>query len=179
MAASLAVAGGNAQADTNAIPICPTVGELSVYGLPTGLNVHTCDVEGVVVTYDGTGMEMPEADTAVSIDVLSEDGTEHGFTLIVTSDGKVSYDLSEANTESPTAGEDRADVVSPRLTPGDLTEESDSSVSEPPAPDGLEVAEVDAVSSPGECQDGAYSNWTGKSTASTTGTWGTGPIPRA
>jgi len=157
LAASLAVVGGSAQAGTSAIPICPTADELSVYELPTGLNVHTCDVEGVVVTYDGTGIEMPEADTAVSIDSLSEDGTEHGFTLTVAADGKVSYDLSTANTESPTAGQDRADVVSPRLTSGDLTEESDAPVSEPPTPDGLEVGEVDAASSPGECQDGAYS----------------------
>ena len=118
LAASLAVAGGNAQADASAIPICPTTDELSIYELPTGLNVNTCDVEGLVVTYDGTGIEMPEADTAVSIDVLAEDGTEHGFTLIVTSDGKVSYDLSEANTESPTAGEDRADVVIVELGTG-------------------------------------------------------------
>ena len=157
LAASLAAVGGSAQAGTSAIPICPTADELSVYELPSGLNVHICDVEGLVVTYDGTGIEMPEADTAVSIDALSEDGTEHGFTLIVAADGKVSYDLSTANTESSTAGEDRADVVSPRLTSGDLTQESDAPVSEPSTPDGLEVGEVDAASSPGECQDGAYS----------------------
>ncbi|MFD5862928.1 zinc metalloprotease [Streptomyces chartreusis] len=157
MAASLGVAGGSAQADTSAIPICPTADELSVSELPASLNVRTCDVEDLVVTYDGTGIEMPEPDTAVSIDALSEDGTEHGFTLTVAADGKVSYDLSGANTESSTAGADRADVVSPRLSPADLTEESDSPVDEAPAPDGVEVAEVDAAGSPGECQDGAYS----------------------
>ncbi len=156
IAASLGVAAGSAQADTSAIPICPTTDELSVYELPTGLNVNTCDVEGVVVTYDGTGIEIPEPDTAVSIDSLSEDGTEHGFTLTVAADGKVSYDLSEVNTESSTAGADRADVVRPHLSPADLTEESGSTEAEAPAPDGVAMSEVDATGVPGACSDGAY-----------------------
>ncbi|MEV6107252.1 hypothetical protein AB0M28_21455 [Streptomyces sp. NPDC051940] len=65
---------------------------MSVLDLPPGLNVYECDVEGVVVTYEGTGSEFPEPGTAVVVTADGADGGR-GFTLEVAPDGTVSYRL--------------------------------------------------------------------------------------
>ncbi|MEV5842141.1 hypothetical protein AB0M32_09200 [Streptomyces sp. NPDC051985] len=85
-------------------------GDLTISDLPAGSSVIKCDAVGRVVTYDDTGLTVPEPGTAVSIDALATDGGTHGFTMEVASDGKVSYDLTESSADNSTAGTDVADV---------------------------------------------------------------------
>lgn len=154
MAVSVVSVATSAQAGPDVCP--PDEGELTVNQIPAGMHVQACDLVGRVVTYDGTGVTIPEAETAVSIDMLALDGTSHGFQLAVAADGLISYDLSESNFESPSAGSDRADVVRPSTTTADLTDESDGTDPDPVDPEGVAVADADATSSPGACSDGAY-----------------------
>ncbi|GAA2766671.1 hypothetical protein GCM10010103_57120 [Streptomyces paradoxus] len=112
-----------------------------------------------MVTHDGTGVAVPEPGTAVTVDALTADGETHGFTMEVTSDGKVSYDLAEASADTSTVGADVPhSLAHPVTTPQGLSQESDSTdadASDSEA-EGVEVADVDAQSSPGACSDGAY-----------------------
>ncbi|MBW8792699.1 MAG: hypothetical protein JF597_03660 [Streptomyces sp.] len=111
-----------------------------------------------LVTYDSTGVTVPEPGTAVSVDAMSTDGTSHGFTMEVTADGTVSYDLNSASVEFDATGSDKADVLTnPAKTAGDLSAESDSvDADASDAGTAAEVADVDAASSPGACSDGTY-----------------------
>ncbi|MFB6782006.1 matrixin family metalloprotease [Streptomyces sp. NPDC056352] len=132
-------------------------GDLTVYDLSPTLNINSCDIVGRVVTYDSTGVSVPESGTAVSVDAITEDGTTHGFTLEVAADGKVSYDLTENNTDPTTAGSDRTDVLAnPTITTPDQTQESQTSDADATDAAGAEVADADAATSAGACSDGAY-----------------------
>lgn len=112
------------------------------------------------MTYDGTGVTVPEPGTAVSIDSLTTDGQTHGFTLEVAADGRVSYELTDAGADLSTAGSDIPDVLSnPVNTADDLSQESDETdadTADSAAPEDAEVADVDALAAPGACSDGAY-----------------------
>ena len=154
MALSVASMATAAQAGPDVCP--PEEGELTIDQLPAGMHVQACGLTGRVVTHDGTGVTIPELETAVSIHSISADGTSHGFTVTVAADGLLSYDLSEDNFDSPSAGSDRADVVRPSTTTADLTDESDGTDPDPVDPEGVAVADADAAASPGACSDGAY-----------------------
>lgn len=149
-------AGGMGSAQAGATVCPPSEGDLTVYDLPATLNINSCGLMGRVVTYDGTGVMVPESGTAVSVDAITEDGTTHGFTLEVAADGKVSYDLTENNTE-PAAGLDRTDeLANPTTTTPDQTEESEDSDPDSTDAVGTEVADVDAATATGACSDGSY-----------------------
>ncbi|MFD6554697.1 peptidase M10 [Streptomyces sp. NPDC058398] len=159
LAASLSALAGNAHADTTGADVCELdEGELTVSDLPSGSSVIKCDAVGRIVTYDNTGVTVPEPGTAVSVDSLSTDGTNHGFTLEVAADGTVSYDLTSASVDLSTSGSDAADVLAhPARTADDLSQESDGTDAD--AADSsteAEVADVDAASAPGACSDGTY-----------------------
>ncbi|MDX2591352.1 matrixin family metalloprotease [Streptomyces sp. WI03-4A] len=132
-------------------------GELTIGDLPAGSSVISCDAVGRVVTYDGTGVTVPEPGTAVSIDMLTADGDTHGFTLQVGTDGKVSYNLGDASTDTSTAGSDRFDPLANTADPAaDVPAEGDAVADPSDASEGAEVADIDALSAPGACSDGAY-----------------------
>ncbi|MEU6260409.1 peptidase M10 [Streptomyces sp. NPDC047043] len=159
LAASLSAAVDSMSVARAAADVCELdEGELTVSDLPAGSSVIKCDAVGRVVTYDGTGVTVPEPNTAVSVDTLAVDGTSHGFTLEVTSNGIVSYDLDSASADASTAGSDIPDVLSnPVETAGDLSEESDSTDAEASdASAEAEVADVDAAAIPGACSDATY-----------------------
>ncbi|MFF8731763.1 matrixin family metalloprotease [Streptomyces sp. NPDC015171] len=131
-------------------------GELTIGDLPAGSSVVLCNAVGRVVTYDGTGVTVPEPGMAVSIDMLTTDGESHGFTLEVGDDGRVSYNLDDANPDSSTAGYDRPDPLANTVDPAVDVPEQDA-VADPSDPsDGAEVADTDALRAPGACSDGAY-----------------------
>lgn len=133
-------------------------GELTIGDLPASSSVILCDAVGRVVTHDGTGVTVPEPGTAVSVEALTADGEAHGFTWEATSDGKVSYDLAGENADTSTAGSDVPDSLAHPVTPQDLSQESDSADADASDADanGVEVADVDALGSPGACSDRAY-----------------------
>ncbi|MCX4821881.1 matrixin family metalloprotease [Streptomyces sp. NBC_01142] len=152
-----------ATAGTPDAAVCdlPDEGELSTGDLPAGSSVIGCGAVGRVVTYDGTGVTVPEPGTAVSISALAPDGSTHGFTLEVAADGKVSYDLGGADADSSTAGSDVPDVLSnAAATAADLSHESDSTDADAPdttATGETEVADADSSAAADACSDGAYS----------------------
>ncbi|MFG3290388.1 matrixin family metalloprotease [Streptomyces sp. NPDC048179] len=130
--ASLSAVGSSANVAVAGADVCEFgEGDLTISDLPAGSSVIKCDAVGRVVTYDDTGLTVPEPGTAVSIDALATDGGTHGFTMEVASDGKVSYDLTQ--------GSDSTDA-----------DASDA------AAEGAEVADTDALGSTGACSDGAY-----------------------
>ncbi|WP_237505142.1 MULTISPECIES: matrixin family metalloprotease [unclassified Streptomyces] len=156
---------GSAQATTqgsNGTAVChlPEQGPLSTEDLPTGSSVLACAAVGRVVTYDGAGVTVPEPGTTVSVDVLAIDGEAHGFSLEVSTDGKVSYALTDVGADSSTAGTDVPDhLTNPTLTAADLSEEADSvdaDASDVIADGEAELAEVDTTAAAGACSDGAY-----------------------
>ncbi|MFI6704229.1 matrixin family metalloprotease [Streptomyces sp. NPDC050509] len=138
----------------------PEEGELSIDELPVGSSVIDCGAVGRIVTYDGTGLTVPEPGTTVSIDSLTTDGETQGFTLEVAADGKVSYELTDAGADLPTTGSDVPDVLSnPANTAADLSQEpdgADADATDTTAPEDTEVADADAMAAPGACSDGAY-----------------------
>lgn len=69
-------------------------GVLTVDDLPPGSSVLDCAAVGRLVAHEGTGVTVPEPGMKVSADALSVDGSRHGFSLEVTADGTVSYDLT-------------------------------------------------------------------------------------
>lgn len=163
--ASVSGVAGSAQATTtgtDGATVChlPEEGALSPTDLPAGASVIDCGAVGRIVTYDGTGVTVPEPGTAVSVDALTTSGETHGFTLEVAANGKVSYNLTDTATDSSTAGSDIPDALSnPVITARDLSQESDGAdadAADPSAPEDVEVADVDATASPGACSDGAY-----------------------
>ncbi len=159
LAVSLSALAGSAQAGTTGADVCElSEGELTVTDLPSGSSVIKCDAVGRIVTYDGTGLTVPEPGTAVSVDSLSTDGTNHGFTLEVASTGIVSYDLTSASVDLSTEGSDAADVLTnPARTAGDLSQEADGTDADASdSSTGAEVADADAAGSPGACSDGTY-----------------------
>ncbi|MFH9428066.1 matrixin family metalloprotease [Streptomyces sp. NPDC017615] len=159
LAASLSAVADSAHAGTGGADVCELdEGELTVSDLPAGSSVIKCDAVGRVVTYDGTGVTVPEPGTAVSVDALITDSSTHGFTLEVASDGIVSYDLIDASADTSTTGSDVPDTLSnPAQTAGDLSQESDGTATDASdASADAEVADVDAASSTGACSDGAY-----------------------
>lgn len=107
---------------------------------------------GRVVVHDGAGVTVPEPGMAVSVDMLTEDGATHGFTLEVATDGKVSHLLQGATADSSTADYDvpestTADPQSDLLAESDtVTDAADSSTE-------AEVAEVDAIWAFGDAID--------------------------
>ncbi|WP_364710916.1 peptidase M10 [Streptomyces ossamyceticus] len=158
LVASLSVVAGSADTATAAADVCElTKEELTITDLPAGRSVIKCDAVGRVVTYEGTGVTVPEPGTAVTVDALSVDGESHGFTMEVDSNGIVSYDLSEADSaDASTVGSDITDNATP--PEGAPSEESDSVDAD--ASDtgtGAELAEYDVTSSPSACNDGTYS----------------------
>ncbi|MFF7979477.1 peptidase M10 [Streptomyces sp. NPDC007901] len=160
LVASLSAVGSSANVAVAGADVCELgEGDLTISDLPAGSSVIKCDAVGRVVTYDDTGLTVPEPGTAVSIDALATDGGTHGFTMEVASDGKVSYDLTESSADNSTAGTDVADSLSsPATTSGDLTQGSDSTDADASdaAAEGAEVTDTDALSSTGACSDGAY-----------------------
>lgn len=159
LAGSLSAVAGSANVAVAGPDVCElSEGELTIGELPAGSSVILCDAVGRVVTYDGTGLTVPEPNTAVSVDALAADGTSHGFTLEVTSSGVVSYDLTSASVDTSTAGSDVPDVLSnPVETTGDLSQESDSTDADASdASAEAEIADVDAAAAPGACSDGTY-----------------------
>ncbi|MFJ8863410.1 matrixin family metalloprotease [Streptomyces sp. NPDC102451] len=164
--ASISGVAGSAQATTagtDGAAVChlPEEGPLSTEDLPTGSSVLDCGAIGRIVTYDGTGVTVPEPGTTVSVDTLATDGDTHGFALEVATDGKVSYVLTDAGADSSTAGTDVPDhLTNPTHTAADLSEEADSVDADAPdavAEGDAELAEVDALAAPGACSDGSYS----------------------
>lgn len=156
---------GNAQATTQgtegtAVCHLPEQGSLSTQDLPAGSSVLACGAVGRVVTYDGTGVTVPEPGTTVSVDVLATDGESHGFSLEVATDGKVSYALTDVGADASTAGTDVPDhLTNPTHTAADLSEEADSVDADAPdaVPQGeAELAEVDTAAAAGACSDGTY-----------------------
>ncbi|MFY4722976.1 matrixin family metalloprotease [Streptomyces sp. LaBMicrA B280] len=159
LAVSLSGVGDSAYAGAAGADVCELdEGQLTISDLPAGSSVIECGAVGRVVTYDETGVTVPEPGTAVSVDALTTDGSTHGFTLEVAADGTVSYDLSESSTDSSTAGSDTPDVLSnPVRTAGDLSQEADGTDADASdVGDGTEVADVDALTSRSACGDGAY-----------------------
>ncbi|MFI6639410.1 peptidase M10 [Streptomyces sp. NPDC050504] len=159
LATTLSTIAGSAQAETPGTDVCMLEdGDLAVDDLPDGSSVIKCDAVGRVVTYDGTGVTVPEPGTTVSVHALSADGTTHGFTLEVAVDGTVSYDLADGAADASVAGSDVPDALStPVRTPGDLSQESetvDADASDTSA--GPEVPAVEAAGSPAACSDSAY-----------------------
>ena len=167
LAASISLAGGGAYADDGGLDgpqVCPpATGELTVDTLPTGTSVITCPVVGRVVTYGGTGVTVPEPNTAVNVDKLTVDGETEGFSLEVSADGIVSYNLSGSSPDAPTGGIDEPDSLgNPVTTPDDVTDEPDSV--DPDALDSSsgvepELPDVDSPTATGACSDGAYSTF--------------------
>ncbi|MEV6106338.1 peptidase M10 [Streptomyces sp. NPDC051940] len=151
------IAGGASSAQAGAT-VCPeTEGDLAVTSLSTTLNVLSCDLVGRVVTYDGTGVAIPEAATAVSVDAVDASGETHGFTVEVATDGKLSYTLEGAAADASTAGADRTDsLANPTVTAPDQSTESNSTDADAPDASGTEVADADAATALGACSDGAY-----------------------
>ncbi|WP_030610821.1 peptidase M10 [Streptomyces fulvoviolaceus] len=161
LAASLSAVVGSAEPATAAPDVCElTEEELTVYNLPAGTSVILCDAVGRVVTYEGTGIEVPEPGTSVTAHALTDDGEHAGFALQVSTDGIISYDLTEGESaDTSTEGSDVADTTrNPAETPvtdSDSTDadEVDSGSSE------AEVADVDAAASPGACSDSTYATY--------------------
>lgn len=93
-------------------PACALAGgELTVEDLPPGASVLDCRAVGRVVTHDGAGLAVPEPGTTVSVDALTADGSERGFTVAVAADGTVSY-AYEADHARARPGS-RADAPAP------------------------------------------------------------------
>lgn len=159
LAASLSAITGTANATSPAAGVCElTEGELTVNELPAGSSVIECDAVGRMVTYDGTGVTVPEPGTAVSVDTLSVDGETHGFTLEVATDGTVSYDLAETSVDTSTAGSDIPDPLSDTDPAADLPQGPDDTVTDASdsGTEGDEVADADDARAAGACNDGAY-----------------------
>ncbi|MFE6625187.1 matrixin family metalloprotease [Streptomyces sp. NPDC057740] len=160
LGASLAVVAGSANAASSAADVCELpAGDLTVSDLPVGSSVITCDAVGRMVTYDGTGVTVPEPGTAVSVDSLSTDGETHGFTLEVSSDGTVSYDLTDTSADTSTAGHDIPDPLANAADPAaGLPEGADDPVADASdsGAEGDEMADVDDLRATGACSDGAY-----------------------
>ncbi|MFG3013021.1 hypothetical protein ACGFZB_21650 [Streptomyces cinerochromogenes] len=94
---------------------------------------------------------------AVGIDMLTADGGSQGFTLEVGADGKISYNLGNANTDTSIAGYDKPDPLANTVDPAVDVPEQDDAVVDPSDPsDGAEVADTDDLRAPGACSDGAY-----------------------
>ena len=155
IATSLSAAVSSADQAWAAPDVCELKeGELTISDLPAGSSAILCDAVGRVVTYDGAGVTVPEPGTAVSIDTLTTDGESHGFTLEVAADGKVSYNLDNANVDTSTTGSDRPDSLADPLA--GLPEGTDTAADASDTGTGAEVAAVDSLSSPSACSDGAY-----------------------
>ncbi|MFF5722515.1 matrixin family metalloprotease [[Kitasatospora] papulosa] len=165
LAASVSFVGGGAYADGGGLDgpqVCPpATGDLTVSTLPAGTSVISCPVVGRVVTFGGTGVTVPEPNTAVGVDTLTTDGESMGFSLEVSADGVVSYNLSDSSPDAPTGGIDAADSLgNPSTTTDDVTDEPESV--DPDALDSSsgvepEIPDLDSTSATGACSDGAYS----------------------
>ncbi|CAM5676625.1 matrixin family metalloprotease [Streptomyces aurantiogriseus] len=95
LAVSVAVAGGgDTPAGAGGGGCGPGHGALTVDDLPAGTSVLDCAAVGRLVTHAGAGVTVPEPGMKVTVDALSVDGSRHGFTLEVATDGTVSYDLT-------------------------------------------------------------------------------------
>ncbi|MEV1063185.1 matrixin family metalloprotease [Streptomyces sp. NPDC050263] len=93
-------------------PACALArGELTVDDLPAGSSVLDCLAVGRVVTHAGAGVAVPEPGTTVSVDALTADGEEHGFTVAVAADGKIAYTYEAAHAAA--RPDSRADAPSP------------------------------------------------------------------
>ncbi|MDX3527366.1 matrixin family metalloprotease [Streptomyces sp. ID05-39B] len=101
---SLAALGGGAapaRAGGGGCVLAP--GALTVDDLPAGSSVLDCAAVGRLVTHAGAGVTVPDPGMKVSVDALTEDGSLHGFTLAVATDGTVSYDdLTRTDTDTGT-----------------------------------------------------------------------------
>ncbi|MFJ3771599.1 hypothetical protein ACIPX0_07840 [Streptomyces sp. NPDC090075] len=81
LVASLSALGSSANVAVAGAAVCELgEGDLTISDLPAGSSVIKCDAVGRVVTYDDTGLTVPEPGTAVSTDALATDGGTHGFT---------------------------------------------------------------------------------------------------
>lgn len=149
--------GGAASATAKGPDVCELgEGELTINDLPSGSSVILCDAVGRVVTHDGTGVTVPEPGMAVSIDSLTTDGQTHGFTMQVSTDGKVSYGFEGTAVDTSTQGYDRISSTSPDPAT-DAPVEPDTIVDPIDTAQGPEVADIDSASAPSACSDGAYS----------------------
>ncbi|MFD5703696.1 matrixin family metalloprotease [Streptomyces lasiicapitis] len=108
-------------------------GELSVGELPAGSSVIECDAVGRIVRHDNIGVTVPQPGMGVNVTGLAVDGGHNGFSLSVSENGIVSYDLDGDESESPTGGADAPDDISdPVITPDDVTEEADDDNADQP-----------------------------------------------
>ncbi|MFF5182186.1 matrixin family metalloprotease [Streptomyces sp. NPDC000345] len=121
LVASLALLTSGAGAPVRAeraAPACVLApGELTVDDLPAGSSATRCGAVGRLVTHGGAGLTVPEPGTKVSVDALTTDGSTHGFSLEVATDGTVSYAYDDdthtaAGDDSRPAG-NRSDAPAP------------------------------------------------------------------
>lgn len=102
-------------------------GDLTISDLPAGSSVIKCDAVGRVVTYDDTGLTVPEPGTAVSTDAPATGGGTHGFTMEVASDAAAegaevadtdALSSTGACSDGASATADRTSTTSPSAPPG-------------------------------------------------------------
>ncbi|MER7176040.1 peptidase M10 [Streptomyces mesophilus] len=167
IASSMGLAYGSAQVsatEAESAVACdvPAEGKLTMADLPPGSSATECGAIGRVVTYGSIGVTVPNPGTSVTVHALLDDGSARGFTMVVDSNGSVSY--REAGTppdDNPfTDGADTPDVLpNPAVTGADLTTESDATDADEPGgaiPGEALVQEVDVAAVPSACSDGAY-----------------------
>lgn len=75
-------------------------GALSARQLPSGASVTACNAVGRVVVRDGVGLTVPRPGEAAGTEALRADGTNAGFQIEVSRDGRISYPEPEEHRGS-------------------------------------------------------------------------------
>jgi hypothetical protein len=108
-AVSAAAAPAQTEGLSAACAAIPQAGELTVEQVPEGVLTQECDLTGRIVVHEGMGVTVPGPGETVRIEVLSVYSTEvHGFSLGVTEEGGIFYDLEPSGDAAEPTGTKKA-----------------------------------------------------------------------
>ncbi|WP_229870299.1 matrixin family metalloprotease [Streptomyces longisporoflavus] len=102
---SVAAAPAQAESVPATCGAIPDTGELTVAQVPTGTLTRDCDLTGRTVVHDGMGVAIPARGETVRIEAVgARDAGAHGFSLGVTEQGAVFYELDSPEGVGGAAG---------------------------------------------------------------------------